>query len=44
MAPFITGADNQEAVSGFHQAFGVSFTALEKHPKYLPAICTWNKA
>jgi hypothetical protein len=30
--------------SGFHQAFGASFTALEERPKYLPAIRTRGKS
>jgi hypothetical protein len=34
--------ENQEAVSRFHQAFGVSFAAVEEHPRYIPAIRTGN--
>jgi hypothetical protein len=42
--PAWNALENQEAVSGFHQAFGVWFAALEERSKYLPAICTRNKS
>jgi hypothetical protein len=42
--PAVNALQNKEAVSGFDQAFGASFAALEKRPKYLPSICSRNKA
>jgi hypothetical protein len=42
--PARNALENQETVSGFHQAFGASFAAIEECPKYLPAIRARNEA